>query len=223
MRVCHPGGVGDDLVRDIRQALQAAADPAKAPGMQAYMKSELPFLGVQRQAMTRALKPVLGREVTREEWLAAATLLWDDAHYREERYAALALLRARPWLSADDEPLLRHLVSTGAWWDLVDETATKLLGPLRDSVDVRAWAVADDMWMRRAAIICQVGRRADTDSRMLSDVIEANLEDRRFWITKAIGWALRDYAYAAPDWVRSFVAEHDLAPLSRREAMKHLR
>ena len=190
--------------------------------MQSYMKSEMPFLGVQKPALTRALRPVLSRSVTHDEWRDAAVSLWDDAKFREERYAALALLRARPWLTAADEPLLRHLVVTGAWWDLVDETATKLLGPLRDDVDVRAWAVADDMWLRRAAIICQVGRREDTDAHLLADVIEANLGDRRFWITKAIGWALRDYAYAAPDWVRGFVADHELAALSRREATKHL-
>lgn len=88
---------------------------------------------------------------------------------------------------------------------------------------MRAWAVDEDMWIRRAAIICQVGGKGRTvDPDLLSDCIEPNTADRTFWITKAIGWALRDYAYADPAWVRAFVDAHDLAPLSVREATKHL-
>ena len=210
-----------DLIAEIRAALRAQADPAKAPEMQRYMKSEMPFLGVQKQARSKALRPILRQPFTRDECLAAARTLWDDAEYREERYAALALLRTQR-LTPADEPLLRHLITTGAWWDLVDETATKLVGPLRRELDIRAWAVDEDLWIRRAAIICQVGGKADTDSELLTAVIEPNTGDRTFWIRKAIGWALRDYAYTDPAWVRDFVAGHELAPLSVREATKHL-
>jgi 3-methyladenine DNA glycosylase AlkD len=210
--------VSADVVADVRRALEAVADPAKAPAMQAYMKSQVPFLGVQKQALTRALRPLLGRDLSVEQWREAALTLWDGAQHREDRYAALAILRAH--VTDADEPLLRHLITTGAWWDLVDEVATKLVDPRR--VDVRAWATDADLWVRRAAIISQVGAKAGTDTALLSDVIEPNLGDRTFWIAKAIGWALRDYAYADPDWVRGFVASHELAPLSRREALKHI-
>jgi 3-methyladenine DNA glycosylase AlkD len=59
---------------------------------------------------------------------------------------------------------------------------------------------------------------------LLTDAIVANLGDRDFFIRKAIGWALREYAKTDPTWVRAFVAAHDdrLSPLSRREATKHL-
>ena len=77
--------------------------------------------------------------------------------------------------------------------------------------------------MRRSAIICQLQHRADTDLDLLADVIEANVEDREFFIRKAIGWALRDYARTDGRWVRAFVQGHPgLSPLSRREALKHL-
>ena len=198
--------VPTDLVRQVREALAAVADPEKAPGMQAYMKSEMPFLGVQSKARAAALRPVFGHsDLDRDQWLAAAGELWDGARFREERYAALALLRVRryqQWLAAEDEPFLRHLITTGAWWDLVDETATKLVGPLRFGLRVQAWATdagPQEIWMRRAAIICQVGAGADTDAALLTEVIEPNTADRRFWITKAIGWALRDYARIEPD------------------------
>ncbi len=216
-----------DLVDGVREALRASADPEKAGAMQAYMKSEMPFLGIQKGSRTKALRPVFAdSDLDHDALVEAATRLWDGAEYREERYAALALLRVpkyRRMLTSADEPLLRHLITTGAWWDLVDETATKLVGPLRDDLDVRAWARDENIWIRRAAIICQVGGRGRTTDRdLLADAIEVNLGDRTFWITKAIGWALRDYAYSDPAWVADFVVGHDLAPLSAREATKHL-
>lgn len=188
--------------------------------MQKYMKSTMPFLGVQKAQRTAALRPILRRPIPRDQAFEAARILWDEATYREHRYAALAVLRRQP-LNAADEPLLRHLITSGAWWDLVDETATKLVGPLRSEIDLRAWAVDEDMWIRRAAIISQVSQRPK-DRDLLRDTIEPNTSSRTFWITKAIGWALRDYAYVDPDWVRQFVAAHDLAPLSIREALKNL-
>jgi 3-methyladenine DNA glycosylase AlkD len=214
------------LFDEVTAALSAAADPAKAPGMQAYMKSQLPFLGVQKAARTRALRPVFAATaLDHPALITAARELWDDAQYREQRYAALALLRVPRYqrlLGGPDVDLLRHLISSGAWWDLVDEIATKLVRPMRTEVDIQGWAVDDDMWIRRAAILCQVGAKGGTDPALLRDAIEPNTADRRFWITKAIGWALRDYAYVDPEWVRRFVSGHELAPLSVREATKHL-
>jgi 3-methyladenine DNA glycosylase AlkD len=209
------------LADEVRHALAALADPSKAEGMQEYMKSQMPFLGVQRRSLTSALRPILRPRPHREEALAAATDLWEHAAFREHRYAALAVLRTQT-LTCDDEDLLRHLIVSGAWWDLVDEIATKLVGPLRSELDLRAWAVDEDLWIRRAAIICQVSHQPK-DPDLLRDAIEPNTQDRTFWITKAIGWALRDYAYVDADWVRGFVASHELAALTVREATKHIR
>ena len=80
------------------------------------------------------------------------------------------------------------------------------------------------MWLRRSAIICQLGAKADTDTALLATCIEANLGDREFFVRKAIGWALRQYAWTDPGWVHAFVAEHHdaLSPLSRREALKNI-
>ena len=209
------------LADEIRAALADMADPERAPDMQRYMKSQMPYLGAQKTRLTRTVMR-MAKGLDRDTMLATATVLWDEAEFREQRYAAIAVLRAGD-LEPDDEPLLRHLITSGAWWDLVDETATHLVGPLREDLDIRAWAVDDDLWVRRAAIICQVGGKGRwVDPGLLADCIEPNTADRRFWITKAIGWALRDYAYTNPQWVQEFVAGHDLAPLSVREALKHV-
>ncbi len=89
---------------------------------------------------------------------------------------------------------------------------------------IRGWAVDPDRWLRRSSIICQLGLAGRTDLDLLTEVIARNLADREFFVRKAIGWALRQYARTDPDWVRGFVAAHEtsLSPLSRREAMKHL-
>jgi 3-methyladenine DNA glycosylase AlkD len=119
---------------------------------------------------------------------------------------------------------------TGAWWDLVDELAhavgavLRAVGPPAASV-VREWSRDEDLWLRRVAILSQLGARARTDPVLLADCIAPNLADRAFFIRKAIGWALRDYARTDPAWVAAFVlaAGDRLSPLSRREATKHLR
>lgn len=218
------------------EAVRAVADPAKAEPMRAYMKSELPFLGVPKPARTQALRPVLRDHVvrSRERWAATVRALWDEAAFREERYAAIALAQSRPYAAWAAEPaslpLYEHLIVTGAWWDYVDEVAIRSVGPVlrasRDAVApvLRAWARDADRWRRRAAVICQVGAKDETDVELLADVVLAHVDDADFFLRKGIGWALREHAKTDPDWVRAFVARHGdrLSPLSRREALKHL-
>jgi 3-methyladenine DNA glycosylase AlkD len=219
-----------DLVGDIRAALRAAADPVRAPGQQAYMRSQMPFLGVgvpEVRRITRArVKSV--PHADGERLRDAARALWDDAAYREERYAAMALL-AEPSASADPVvvPLIEHMVRTGRWWDYTDELAHRLAAlhdshPVETGALVRRWSTDGDLWIRRTAIISQLGRRDRVDHGLLEQVIAPNLADREFFLRKAIGWALRDYARVDPDWVRKYADTHDLSPLSRREALKHL-
>jgi 3-methyladenine DNA glycosylase AlkD len=221
------------LVAAIRLALREAADPTLAPGMQAYMKSAMPYLGVRVpavRALTRAAAKADPPQTT-TELEAASRQLWFDAAFREERYAASALLGApsvRALRSVALLPLYGELVVSGAWWDHTDELAHRvgeLLVTDRDEVTtvLRGWTRDDDLWLRRISIIAQLGAKADTDIVLLTYVIETNLGDREFFVRKAIGWALREYARTDPDWVRAFVAAHPaLSPLSVREALKHL-
>ncbi len=217
------------LANVIREALRAAADPALAPGQQAYMKSAMPFLGVRvpdaRRLATQAARGIDDVDELRD----AALDLWRAAGYHEERYAAQALMALKPLRGRLDLlDVHEEMIRTGAWWDHVDEVAHRLADlldshPAELAVELRVWADDEDLWIRRAAIIAQLQRRDRVDHGLLSDVIEANLGDEEFFIRKAIGWALRDHARADPDWVRAFVDAHpSLSPLSRREALKHL-
>lgn len=222
------------LIEAIRTGLRAASDPARAPQMQAYMKSAMPFLGVRVPDVRE-----LVRELARErpfrtlDALRDTTLgLWRAAGHREERYAATALLHvpsARRLRAPSMLTTHRELIVTGAWWDHVDEVSHRvgelLAGwPHEVRPELLDWTRADDRWLRRAAIICQLGAKDATDLDLLEAAILANAADRDFFVRKAIGWALRDYARTDEGWVREFVAAHrdDLSPLSRREAGKHL-
>ncbi|BDH56967.1 DNA alkylation repair protein [Tsukamurella sp. PLM1] len=220
------------LVEDVRTGLRAAADPERAPKMQAYMKSAMPFLGVpspQVRAITadaRRENPPADLDELRDVVLA----LWDDAEYREERYAAQHLLRYR--LGRGEPallPLHEHIAVTGAWWDHVDETARHIAAlldayPVETAAAVRGWSRGDDLWLRRLAILSQLGRKDRIDTALLEDVIEPALSEPEFFLRKAIGWALREHGKTDPGWVRVYVAEHEdrLSGLSRREALKNL-
>lgn len=212
----------------VRAALRAAADPARAPGQQAYMKSAMPFLGV-RVPEARRIAQQTGRELPgAAETRALARELWDDAAYREERYAAMGLLRT-PALRGDlaTVALIEHMVRTGQWWDVTDELAARIADlhdrhPAAAAELARTWSTDPDLWLRRVAILSQLGRRERVDRELLAEVLAPNLTDHEFFIRKAIGWALRDLARHDPGWVRAYADRHPLSPLSRREALKHL-
>lgn len=222
------------LLDAVRAALAAAADPQRAPAMQAYMKSAMPFLGVSSPARAAALKPVWSAHPSagRAQWEATVRALFDDAAYREECYAALDLLargRRAGWHDADLVPLLEHLVVDGAWWDLVDPVAgivspMRRADPARMDPVVRRWSRSQDLWLRRISVLSQLGARGDVDRDLLAEVVLAAAPSTEFFLRKAIGWALRDLAHRDPAWVAAFVAEHhqELSPLSRREALKNL-
>ncbi|MBA3294197.1 MAG: DNA alkylation repair protein, partial [Geodermatophilaceae bacterium] len=169
----------------------------------------------------------------RGSWQSAVRAMWDEGRYREERYAAIALTGYRAYATYQDPgtlPLYEHLIVTGAWWDYVDEVAIRRVGPIlrTDPISVapvlRAWSTDDDIWRRRTSILAQIGSKADTDLDLLVDCLAPSLSHREFFVGKAIGWALREYAKTDPEWVRRYLAEHgkQMSGLSRREAAKHL-
>jgi 3-methyladenine DNA glycosylase AlkD len=222
------------LIEAVRDGLAALGDARKAPEMQRYMKSEMPFRGVpspERAALARRLfaAHALAAEA---DWRATVLTLWRDAAFREERYMAIALSgdrRYAAWQTPSVLPLYEELIVTGAWWDYVDEVANRRVGPLlREFPEeltptMYTWATDADLWRRRTSIICQLSFKEATDTKLLSTAIEANLGDGDFFIRKGIGWALRQFARTEPGWVRAFVDSHPtLSPLSVREATKHL-
>jgi 3-methyladenine DNA glycosylase AlkD len=223
------------LIRAVREALRAAADPAKAPAMQAYMKSEMPYLGVQSSPLRQALRPLFRDHHldSFEEWRDSVLELWHSARFREERYAAIELAGhpAYRWCQTLKAlPMYEEMIVSGAWWDLVDSIAAHQIGGLLRSYPaemapiLREWAGGDDIWKRRSSILAQLGFKGSTDCELLYDCIQPSLGRPEFFLRKGIGWALRQYAWTDASEVIRYVRRHEklLSPLSQREALKNV-
>jgi len=216
-----------------RRALEEQADPEKAKAMQSYMKTDMPFYGVQKKSMV----PIL-RQITRdfppqsqEEYERLVRGLWELPH-REEKHLALGVaVRNKAFITSESIGLYKQLIVEGHWWDLVDDVATHMIRPLVIGFPSETWPAVDtwidddDMWLRRTAIICQVGAKESTDPDRLFDFCQRRMHEKEFFIRKAIGWALREYAKTDGPAVAAFATTHreSLSGLSYREATKHIK
>ena len=224
-----------NLYEVLKIALEAVAEPGRAAPMQAYMRDQFVFLGVAAPQRRLAVKALLAnlRGVGADVLLEHAQLLWQQPQ-REYQHVALDMLALhRRQLGVEHLPALLGLARQRAWWDSVDGMAgivgDVLQAELRRGGDGHAHMDAalqhEDFWLRRIAMLHQLGWRADTDAGWLFGAALALAHEDEFFIRKAIGWALRDYARHAPAAVAAFAGAHrqQLSPLSYREALKHQR
>ena len=212
-------------------SMNKAADAENAGQMAAYMRDQFAFLGIkspQRRELLRAFLKEYGLpsvedtpHVTRELW---------DLHERENQYNALDILRRQQKkLAPNFVPTLEWLISTKSWWDTVDGLASNTAGPIFTNYpDVREaavqqWRALENIWLRRTTLLFQLKYKDKTEAPLLFSLIEENLEDKEFFIQKAIGWALREYSKTDETAVREFVANTELSPLAEREALKWLK
>lgn len=198
------------------------------------MKSSMPYLGVASVPRRAALKAAFAGLDWPDSaaWRQDVLTVWRGAAFREERYAALeltAVKAARRFQNIDALPMYEEMIVTGAWWDYVDEIAGhRLWGLLQNdraamTETMRAWSTDENMWKRRSAIICQLPAKGATDLDLLHACIEPSIGSTEFFLRKAIGWALRQYAWTDPDEVARYVAANAdrLSGLSKREALKN--
>ncbi|HXX71511.1 MAG TPA: DNA alkylation repair protein [Candidatus Acidoferrum sp.] len=219
----------------LRRQLHRVADARKAPYMQAYMKSAMPYHGVPAPILERTCKQLFGGAelASAQVWRDLVRQLWLGATHREERYAAILLCgdkRAAAFQTPEAMRLYEEIVVTGAWWDYVDPVASRRVGPilLNYPAPMRkmmlAWSRSGNMWKRRTSILCQLGSAGDTDLKLLYGCIQPSLASNEFFLKKAIGWALRQYARTDPQEVTRYVRRNEgrLSNLSRREALKRI-
>lgn len=195
--------------------------------MRAYMREQFPFLGIATPVRREAIKPVIKqfKDASPGGLISVAGELWRLPE-REYQYAALDLMAAH-WkqFNTDDLPELLAFVLRKSWWDSVDGMAGIVGDVLRfDHNGMDAALKHDNFWMRRIALLHQLGWRGKTDEMRLFRYSIALGHENEFFIQKAIGWALRDYARHAPHNVAQFINENKtaLSKLSIREAGKHL-
>lgn len=227
-----PPAVGE-LLSQIEAALRPLADALQAVPMRAYMLDQFAFLGIRATPRRQALRGLPRLNTwTAPELLALAEALWGLPE-REFQYVAVDLLaKHHRQLDLDSLPRLSQLVQRQSWWDTVDGLAGVvgdiLLQARSSQHDVQrlmdGWLCHSNLWVRRVAMLHQLGWKAQTDEARLLHYALALAPETDFFIRKAIGWALRDYARTRPETVRDFLSEHAqrLSGLTRREAGKHL-
>lgn len=215
-----------DILQQIQTALHALANPERASAMRAYMRDQFDFLGVPTPERRAALRTLFRQlKASPEQLIVLANKLW-ELPQREYQYAALDMLGMHSKeLRITDIPALFALALRKSWWDTVDAIAALIGDILRGSHDHMDEALThENFWIRRIALLHQLGWRGNTDSARLYSYCLALAHEKEFFIQKAIGWALRDYARHAPEEVRVFTQKHKdkLSALSYREANKHL-
>ncbi len=221
----------DELLDRLVRVYGAARDPARAQGQAAYMREQFPFLGLTAPTLRALSRTVVaGLPEPTEADLRAVVLRCWQLDEREYQYFACDWLRTHVKVPGPAFlTTVRTLITTKPWWDTVDPLATRVVGGLVQRhpalvAEMDAWSADDDMWLVRTAILHQLHYGPRTDTARLFGYCGRQAGHRDFFVRKAIGWALRQYARTDPDAVRGFVArERDrLSPLSVREATKHL-
>lgn len=223
--------VPDASLAGLRSQLTDASDPVRATRMERYMKGRATYLGTPMPAVHRIAKPFVAarHDLDGPALIADADDLWSQ-HEREFHYVAIDLLRR--WvdhLAPEQLPGVERLIRTRSWWDTVDMLAIRVVGPMVANhptliTTMDRWIGDDDVWVARTAILHQLAYRELTDADRLFGYLDRRCADTEFFIRKAAGWALREYAKTDPDAVRAYVESRGdrLSTLTRREAMKHL-
>lgn len=222
-------------LKEIREIFAKNANPADKIPMEAYMRNHFEFYGIRAGKRRDISRPYIkeAKKADKIDWDFLEELFKDPA--REINYLGLDILKAQsPLLKLSDFEKLVGLATIRPWWDTIDniDTIIGTLGLEDKAFDEKIISLSqsDNFWLRRIAIGHQRKYKEKTKTDLLAKIIKINLEipcqdkDEKFFINKAIGWALREYSKTNPAWVRDFIDKNknDLASLSIREASKYL-
>ena len=221
-----------DFISDLKETFQKHASQSNRLPMESYMKNKFTFLGIKSVQRKQLMKEVTKRhidEVTENPRQIVKALYGKEK--REYHYCAMELMskQLNKKFKLEDIELIEDLISTHSHWDTVDFIAKHILGsylvqfPEETENVVKKMSDSDNIWLNRSAILFQLGYKAKTNSDILFYECKKHSGSKEFFIQKAIGWALREYAKSCPDAVQAFVNSNQLAPLSVREALKHFK
>lgn len=219
-----------DKLEFVTKLFEANRNETESGPMKKYMKDHFSFLGIKapiRKELEKEFFKETGivKEPFDQEFIIE---LWKKDE-REYQYTALTYIeKMLKKLQKDDLALMERLVLEKSWWDTVDAIAAKPVGRIAEMYPevieetIDGWAVNENMWLRRTAILFQLKYKEKTDEDRLYRYIRNNSYSNQFFIQKAIGWALREYSKTDPASVRRFINENTLAPLSVREGSKYV-
>ncbi|MBP7345442.1 MAG: hypothetical protein RL135_1747 [Bacteroidota bacterium] len=214
----------------LKLAFKKAANKQNAIGMKAYMLNQFEFYGIKTPERDAIVTSFLKTNRIQEEPLLKEVVqyMWDREE-REWQYAAIDVFKSHRllWKSRSIQ-LIQYCLTHKSWWDTVDGIGSDwiptyfLIFPEKQISVTQKWNRSNNMWLQRSCILFQRSYKKNTNIQLLSEYIQQHQLSKEFFIQKAIGWALREYSKTNPEWVKSFVESQNLAPLSKREALKKI-
>ena len=215
----------------LETAFTANKNPENAFAMAKYMRNNFPFFGIKTEERRLIFKEIW--KENKEEVSANARAIALDLYSKQERefhYCAIEILikELKGNYKKEDIQLIEKLITTNSWWDSVDTIAKYILGeyllefPLESKNVIGRFSKSENMWLNRSAILFQLGYKQKTNADFLFSECLKQAHSKEFFIQKAIGWALREYAKSNPEIVRQFVENSNLKPLSTKEALKNI-
>jgi len=217
------------LLQLTKEKFKLNADSVQAFGMSKYMKFKFVYYGIKKPLRAKLQKEILEelRKPDFETIKSFSLLAWEEPE-REMQYFAMDLLnKSKKNLQKNDLEFIKFLIEHKSWWDTVDSLAAHLAGAYfknyPNNKELNNWVTSENFWFRRSAIIHQLTYKKETNEQMLFKFCLLLREEKEFFIRKAIGWALRQYAYFAPENVVNFVKNTDLSALSVKEALKNIK
>ena len=195
--------------------------------MKAYMKNHFEFFGVkatERRLLMRNFIIENGFPESKIDFISQCWLYPE----REMQICGMEILfKMKNNIKKEDIDLLEFIIVNKSWWDSVDFIAANIVGhyfftfPEEIKNITGKWSVSENIWLNRTCLLFQLKYKDYTDFKLLQTFIHRHKYSNEFFLQKAIGWALRQYAKTSPKEVRAFVTETELKPLSRREALKN--
>ncbi|WP_281225240.1 DNA alkylation repair protein [Flavobacterium aquiphilum] len=221
-----------EFCSQLEKAFNENGNAENAVAMSKYMKNNFRFFGIKTEDRRRIFKNISTKNLLeiKDNPREIALFLYSKKE-RELHYCALEILikHLKNNYTKDDIQLIEKLIVTNSWWDSVDVIAKFILGeyllqfPLETDTVIRRFSNSDNMWLNRSAILFQLGYKGKTNFELLKSICENHKSSTEFFIQKAIGWALREYAKTNPEAVKNYVSCTDLKKLSEKEALKNLK
>lgn len=219
------------LIEELESAFSKAGDTTRAAGQKKYLRNQFEFFGLTSPERRNLQKPIFTKHPIKEyqELVDTVHEMWMKEE-RDFQHSAIQLwIKYEKMWTLDTLEEFRRCITTKSWWDTVDDLASNCVGKLISShpelqKDMNEWIEDENLWTRRTAIIHQLKYKNKTNEEMLFRFCKDRASENDFFIRKAIGWALRQYAKTKSEQVKEFCAENKeiLSPLSYKEATKYL-
>lgn len=218
----------NDFIHALEKEFLDNSDAVIAVGQANYMRNKFEFFGIKAPEHREIMRPFLHKNYLPNKKVLAAIVktLWQKPQREFQYFGQELFFKYHKEFEIDDIVSIEYMITHKSWWDSVDYIATKIAAayfkkfPGQLKIVIPKWMASGNIWLQRSAILFQLKYKDDLNTQLLTDIIDKLTGSDEFFINKAIGWILREYSKINADWVMDFVAQRNLSPLSKREALR---